>query len=139
MGSLLGFSSREVDHPVFRPGLTAIQRAMTFPVGAAAGNLRPSEPGENPLPAVIGPLAEEVNTPSLEPATPHEKTARGGPARGRRPSRLHRSRGAPALGDLGRARELGLEPRGLLTVGGELRVHLLAVGVVVGEGGMDAG
>ena len=50
---------------------------MTLPVGAAASNVGPGEPGENPLPAVIVPLAEEINTPSLELAMPHQKTARG--------------------------------------------------------------
>src|SRR6266508_794978 len=76
LDSFLCFFSGEVDHPVFRPGLTVIQRAMTLPVGAAAGNVGPGEPGENPLPAVIVPLAE-INVLSPEPATPHEKTARG--------------------------------------------------------------
>jgi hypothetical protein len=37
------------------------------------------------------------------------------------------------------ARELGFEARGLLPVGGYLGVDMFPVGVVVGEGGVDAG
>ncbi len=88
-----------------------------------------------------GPVAPRRGDRSAPHRAPSARQPRvgGAPAPGRHPSRPRRCRGGPALSDLGRARELGLEACGLFAVGGDLGVYLLAVGVVVGEGSVDAG
>jgi hypothetical protein len=63
---------------------------------------------------------------------PTQLRAGGVPAPSCRPWRLHRCKGGPALGVFGTTHELGLKPRVLFSVSGELRAYLLAVGMIIG-------
>src|SRR5688500_17479948 len=68
--------ARDVHLPVPVPGLTAVQRALALPVGAAVREPRPGQPGPSPPPALVVPVAEQVDLSALEAAAPHREPAR---------------------------------------------------------------
>src|SRR5450755_2158275 len=73
---LLGGLAREINHPVFEPGLSAIHGAVTLPVGRPLGDPRPGEPGVNAVPSLILPLAVKIDGSVFKSPVPNLKSAR---------------------------------------------------------------
>src|SRR3984893_11166574 len=74
---------REINHPVFGPGLAAIHGAMTLPVGRALGDPRPGEPRENVVPSLIFPLAVKIDGVAFKSSAPDQEATRRGRVRPR--------------------------------------------------------
>src|SRR5882724_8498790 len=70
--------SREINHPVFGPGFTAIHGTVTLPMGKPLGDLRPGEPRENVAPSLIHPLAVKIDGAAFKSSAPDQEATRRG-------------------------------------------------------------